>query len=78
MKNPVFSGGAGGGRCGRREQDGGDDQQQECPEPCQEEPEVVADGAKQDVGDVSLGALECGFRCYPAGHSDLKPVAVPT
>ena len=56
MKNPVLSGQA--GMClALWEQDGGEDQQQKLLEPCQQEPEVVADGAEQHVDGVSPGAL---------------------
>ena len=57
MKNPVLSGDAWAGCCGR-EQDGGQDQQQELPEPGQEKPQVVADGAEHNVDDVFFDALD--------------------
>lgn len=60
VKNPALSGGTCGCCCGR-EQDGGQDQQKELPEPCQEEPEVVADGAEHGVDDASSTPLS-GFR----------------
>ncbi len=75
VKNPVLSGDAHVSRAAP-EQKGGQDQQQELPEPCQEEPEVVADDRLNGVSSSRFTPDGGRGDATRVGDMDLQSLAI--